>query len=276
MRCAILQLCSGPDVRKNLHNVVDGMRMAQQQGAHVVALPENVMAMHPDGPQAVVEQAQWFLQQLQIAAAQTELWLIAGTLPWPTRPDGVSVPGGRVRAACFVVDAAGKIVGRYDKIHMFDVALNDFTGIYRESERIEPGTEVCVITTPWGILGLSVCYDLRFPELYIRLVQEGAEWITIPSAFTRLTGAAHWNTLVRARAIETQSIVIAANQAGSPYAGRETWGHSLAVSPWGEIWLDLGDGESSSGYQLATVELDFGQVQICRQKMPIAAQRRLL
>ena len=270
LRLALLQCCSGKHADENQSLVLTQMARAAEQGARLMLLPENVMGMHPQGPQVLAGQSSAFLQALQSACARLKLWLVAGALPWLTRPDGAEISEGRVRAACFVIDDQGQIVARYDKIHMFDVQVADTQGAYRESDRMEPGDQVVLVDTPWGRLGLTICYDLRFAELFSALMQAGADFIAVPSAFTQITGAAHWSTLLRARAIENQVYIWAPGQCGSPYPGRFTWGHSMAVDPWGRVIAQAGDEPI-----LLVVEADLNDLGRCRRSMPMSQQRRL-
>ena len=190
-------------------------------------------------------------------------WVFAGTMPLAVRPDKTSIEDGRVRAASLVVDPAGNIVARYDKIHLFDVEVSDTTKVYRESSTFEPGDQPAVVTTPFATVGLSVCYDLRFPKHYLDLTKLGATVIAVPSAFTRPTGAAHFEALMRARAIENATFVIAACQSGDHDSGRQTYGHSMVVSPWGEVIDHL---ENEPG--LLTLELDFTELETIRRQIP--------
>ena len=190
-------------------------------------------------------------------------WVFAGTMPLAVRPDKTSIEDGRVRAASLVVDPAGNIVARYDKIHLFDVEVSDTTKVYRESSTFEPGDRPAVVTTPFATVGLSVCYDLRFPKHYLDLTKLGATVIAVPSAFTRPTGAAHFEALMRARAIENATFVIAACQSGDHDSGRQTYGHSMVVSPWGEVIDHL---ENEPG--LLTLELDFTELETIRRQIP--------
>ncbi|NNM50665.1 MAG: carbon-nitrogen hydrolase family protein [Pseudomonadales bacterium] len=270
LRLALLQCCSGKHAEENQRHVLTQMQLAAEQGAQLMLLQEHVMGMHPQGPQVLASQAADFLAALQSACARLKLWLVAGTLPWLTRPDGGLVPDGRMRAACFVIDDQGQVVARYDKIHMFDVQVDDTQGAYRESDRMEAGDKIVLVDTPWGRLGLTICYDLRFSELFSALTQAGADFIAVPSAFTQVTGAAHWSTLLRARAIENQVYIWASGQCGSPYPGRFTWGHSLAVDPWGRVVAQAGEEPV-----LLKVDTDLSELVRCRRSMPMSQQRRL-
>jgi nitrilase len=242
--------------------------MAAQAGAKLVVLPENfaIMGMkeqdkvkirEPDGRGPIQD----FLAE---QAARNRLWLVGGTIPLAAEaPD-------KVRAACLVYDARGERVARYDKIHLFDVELVSSNERYAESETIEHGEQAVVIDTPVGRLGLAICYDLRFPELFRKLQQDGAQIFTLPSAFTAITGRAHWEPMLRSRAIENLSYLIASAQGGYHLNGRETHGHSMIVDPWGAV-LDV----LPSGSGVVIAEIDLGAVSRTRRHFPALSHRRL-
>jgi nitrilase len=201
---------------------------------------------------------------LAALAARLGLWIVAGTVPLATPG------GGRVAAASLVYDSAGCVVARYDKIHLFDVDIPARDEIYRESSTVAPGSSPQVIDTPAGRLGLAVCYDVRFPELFRELARRGAQWFVLPSAFTVPTGRAHWETLLRARAIENLAFMVAAAQSGTHASGRETWGDSLVVDYWGAVLARLPAGE---GVVTAALELDAQA--LARSQFPALQHRRL-
>jgi len=176
----------------------------------------------------------------------------------------------RVRSACLVFDESGAQIARYDKIHLFDVIVNDEQSEYSESRSYEPGVDIVSVDTSVGNLGLSICYDMRFPELYRALFQRGAELVTVPAAFTKVTGEAHWESLLRARAIENQCYVIAAGQGGRHSQTRETWGHSMIIDPWGTVLAMVEEGEG-----VATAEINLEFVRNVRARMPIREQQKL-
>ncbi|ERI51616.1 hypothetical protein N878_22025, partial [Pseudomonas sp. EGD-AK9] len=207
------------------------------------------------------------LPWLQRAARDLKLWIVAGTLPLP--PD--EAPEAKPHACSLLIDDAGQRVARYDKLHLFDVEVADNRGSYRESDDFAHGQRIVVADTPVGRLGLSVCYDLRFPELYGALRQAGAELISAPSAFTAVTGAAHWQVLVRARAIETQCYVLAAGQGGEHPGPRQTFGHSAIVDPWGRVLA-----EQDQGQAVLLASRDGAEQAAIRQRMPVQAHRRIL
>jgi len=264
---AAIQMVSGDDVAANLARARALLARAAEAGAAVAVLPENFALLAADervklghaepaggGPLTA------FLRE---EAARLGLWLVGGTLPYATNDPA------RVRAACLLVDDAGGVRARYDKIHLFDVQLSRDEG-YRESATIEPGSEPVVAETPFGPVGLAVCYDLRFPELFRLLADRGAEWIAAPSAFTRTTGAAHWEVLVRARAIEDQVAVVAPDQGGTHPGERQTFGHTLVADPWGTVLDRVERGEG-----VALGALDRDRLAAVRRQLPARSHRRL-
>ena len=199
------------------------------------------------------------------AARDLRLWIVAGTLPLPP----LDRPEAKAHACSLLVDEHGEQVARYDKLHLFDVDVADNRGRYRESDDYAHGARVVVADTPVGRLGLSVCYDLRFPELYSALRAAGAELISAPAAFTAVTGAAHWDVLIRARAIETQCYVLAAAQGGTHPGPRETHGHAAIVDPWGRIVAQQASGEA-----VLLAPRDSSEQASIRARMPVASHRR--
>ncbi len=233
MKLAALQMTSGPDVAANLEQARGLLEAAAARGARLAVLPENFSFMGlKDADKRAVAEADGsgpVQEFLAASARRLGLWIVGGTVPLRAGADG------RVAAASLVYDADGRRVGRYDKIHLFDVDLPERAESYRESAHVAPGAQAVVIDTPVGRLGLSVCYDVRFPELYRQLSAQGAQLLAIPSAFTTPTGRAHWETLLRARAIENLCYVIAPAQSGFHPSGRETYGDSMIVDFWGRI-----------------------------------------
>lgn len=279
-KVAVVQLVSGARVQDNLDAAARQIRAATEAGASLVLLPENfaVLDAGPLPEFAEVEgQADSLLQGFLSAQAQAHgITLVGGTIPLITRPwqqgegEPVHLSDGRVRPASLVYGPDGSLLARYDKIHLFDVQVEDKQAQYSESLRFEPGDELVCVDTPVGRLGLTICYDLRFPELYQSLRNQGAQLLTVPSAFTQVTGAAHWEVLLRARAIENQCFVLAANQGGVHNAMRETYGHSMIVDPWGTV---LARHEKGEGFALA--EIDLVYLDRVRSRMPVQAHRRL-
>ena len=246
-RLACVQVQAGNDLAENVAVAADVARAARAAKADFIALPECVSMMEL-GRRNVLAGARGeddhpALAAFRALADELGVWLLAGTLT-------IRLAGDRVANRCFLIDDAGRITARYDKIHMFDVDLEGGES-YRESETYRPGTEAVLAETPWGLLGMTVCYDVRFPGLYRELAQAGATLLAVPSAFTRPTGRAHWEVLLRARAIENGAFVFAPAQCGEHPRGRTTWGHSLIVDPWGEV---LADGGETPGFVAADID----------------------
>ncbi|MGL5391170.1 MAG: carbon-nitrogen hydrolase family protein [Shewanella sp.] len=202
-------------------------------------------------------------QALSALAAQHRVYLVAGTIP-------ILAADGRLHSRCYLFDDKGATLGHYDKLHLFDVDVADATARYRESDTFCPGDHISVIPTPFGNIGLAICYDLRFPDLFRALRLAGAEIIALPAAFTKVTGAAHWQVLLQARAIENQCVLLAAAQWGAHHQGsRETWGQSMVVGPWGEIIA-----ERPTGVGWLHAEVSITSVHEVRQRMPLAQHNR--
>jgi deaminated glutathione amidase len=267
-RVAAIQMTSSADVAGNLASARALLRGARAQDAAVAVLPENFafMGRSEAARLAVAEEAgsgpiQDFLAG---AASQLGLWIVAGTIP-------VRLPGEeRVAAASLVFDAQGRQVARYDKIHLFDVDVPGKLESHRESKGVRPGLQPVVVDTPVGRLGLAVCYDVRFPELFRLLLDQGAEWFSLPSAFTVPTGRAHWELLLRARAVENLCYLVAPAQSGFHENGRETHGDSMIVEPWGRVVARLPRGTG-----VITAELDMVRQRRLRQDFPAVEHRRL-
>lgn len=267
IRIATLQMVSTPEVAANLATAAKLLAKAAERGAKLAVLPENFALMGRR------ESDKWAVQEIEGAgpiqtflaeqAARHRLWLVGGTIPLRTPSDNQ-----RVRAACLLFDDQGHQVARYDKVHLFDVQVVDSDERYAESATIEPGDRYVVAETPFGRLGLAVCYDLRFPEQFRAMSEQGMDLLALPAAFTAATGAAHWEILLRARAIENQCYVIAAAQGGWHGNGRETFGDSLIVDPWGLI-LD----RFSSGPGMALAKLDRAFLTNIRQQFPVLEHR---
>lgn len=264
---AAIQMVSGPQVAENLAAAAERLAQAADRGAQLAVLPENFALMgRRERDKLAVREAegagpiQDFLAE---QAARHRLWLVGGTIPLPA-------PGEehRVRAACLLYDEHGQQVARYDKVHLFDVQVVGSAERYAESATIAPGNRYVVADTPWGRLGLAVCYDLRFPEQFRALADQGMEILALPAAFTAATGAAHWEILLRARAIENQCYVIAAAQGGVHANGRETFGDSLVIDPWGLILDRLAWGPG-----VALARIDRGFLEEIRQQFPALTHR---
>lgn len=269
MKVAVIQMVSCSAVGPNLMAAKLLVQKAADEGAKLIVLPENFALVGKDledvvlikeefGPEG---RLQHFVANL---AKRNQVWIVGGTLPI------ACAHPHQVRSASIVWNEQGQVVGRYDKIHMFDVFLAGSGEHYEESKVYERGSEVVVVPTPFGKLGLSICYDLRFPELYYAMREKGAEIFTVPSAFTSATGRAHWTPLLQARAIENQAYILAANQGGIHDNGRATYGHSMIVGPWGNV---LSQQESGIGYAIA--EIDLLRLQILREDFPVWSHRQL-
>ena len=265
---AAVQMTSGADRDANLATAARLLREAAVRGACVAVLPENfsLMAQRDADRRALAEAdgagpVQDFLARI---ARELNLWIVAGSVPL------ANAPGERVSQACLAYDASGARVARYDKIHLFDVDIPERGESYRESAHMAPGSKVVVLDTPAGRLGLSICYDLRFPELYRQLAATGAQWFVVPAAFTVPTGEAHWEPLLRARAIENLCYVVASGQWGEHPNGRRTYGHSLVVDYWGRVLAELPAGEG-----VVTGVFDLGAQAEARRNFPALTHRVL-
>lgn len=272
---AVLQMRSAADVAANLAVVADAMQEAAERGVQLLVLPENFafMGARAVDKLAVAESPDGGPIQRRCSELAREhgIWLIAGSIPLrESSESSASAAPARTIAACIVYDAQGRTSARYDKAHLFDVELAEGRS-YRESATIAPGTAEATVCEGAGARGgLSVCYDLRFPELYRRQAREGALWLSVPSAFTEATGRDHWAPLLAARAIENQCFVLAPNQCGTHADGRATWGHSRILGPWGELLAECSDAVG-----LAVAELDFAAQAELRRRFPALAHRRI-
>jgi len=269
MSLSVIQMASQADVQSNLKTARRLLEQAAEQGARLAVLPENFAAMGHADPLALgraeAQGAGPILPWLRQAARDLGLWIVAGTLPLP--PDGE--PDAKPRACSLLVDERGQRVARYDKLHLFEADVADSRGRYRESDHYAPGQRLVVADTPLGRLGMTVCYDLRFAELYLALRAAGAELISMPSAFTLTTGAAHWQSLIRARAIETQCYMLAAAQGGEHPEGRITYGHSSIVDCWGRMLC-----EQPTGDAVLSASRDVAEQAAIRQRMRVLSHRR--
>jgi len=266
---ACIQMASGPAVGANLLEAERLIGMAADRGAELVVLPENFAIMgKEESDQVAVRESdeggpiQDFLSQ---QALKQGIWLVGGTVPMVAKADN------KIRAACLLYDDQGVRAARYDKIHLFDVSLVDSDESYAESEAIESGDQAVVVDTPFGKLGLAVCYDLRFPELFRTMLDQGMDIIAMPSAFTAITGKAHWSILVRARAIENLCYVLAAGQGGYHVNGRQTYGHSMIVDPWGQVMNELANGSG-----LVCADIDLERLNNIRRTFPALEHRNIV
>ncbi len=266
-RVAAIQMASGTNVNANLHETSKFITEAANMGAKLIILPENfaLMAKHSQETLDICEPygkgpLQKFLEQ---QASRHHIWLLGGTIPLAANDSQ------KVRSACLLFNDQGQCVARYDKMHLFDVVAG-INECYQESDYIEPGQQIVVADTPFGKLGLAICYDLRFPELFRCMIDQGADLICLPAAFTATTGKAHWECLLRARAIENTCYLVTSNQGGYHVNGRETYGHSMIIDGWGTTLTGLAHG---SGVICADLDLD----QQCelRRKFPTIHHRKI-
>lgn len=265
---AAVQMTTGPDPDANLLEAERLISAAADAGAGLVVLPENFAFMGKDERDVLGLRERDGKGRLQSFLSQTAgrygVWLVGGTIPL------LAADAARARAACLVFNERGERVGRYDKMHLFDVDVPGADERYRESATIEQGDGILVLDSPFGRLGIAVCYDLRFPEMFRQMLDSGVELIAVPAAFTATTGEAHWEILVRARAIENQAYLVAAAQGGRHSNGRETHGHSMILDPWGKVLAQLPKGNSCI---CSGLDRDF-QISV-RSNFPAIRHRRL-
>ncbi|MBV9570085.1 MAG: carbon-nitrogen hydrolase family protein [Alphaproteobacteria bacterium] len=258
-RAACVQLCSSDSLEDNVRTVSELIREAKSKGAEFVATPENTTLMAADGgaklDRSFSEERDPALPGFRTLAEDLGIWLLIGSLP-------IKVSDSKTANRSFLLDPKGRIAARYDKIFLFDVDLPNGES-YRESNTVVGGEKAVTGELPWGRMGLSICYDLRFPQLYRKLAQAGSSFLAVPSAFTETTGKAHWHVLLRARAIENGTFVIAPAQGGTHANGRRTYGHSLIVSPWGDILA-----EAATEPCVITADIDTAEVEAARARVP--------
>jgi len=268
---ACVQTTSGRDIAANVATASKWVRAARKAGADFILLPETVNIMEPKGAllldKVAADGGDAGLRAFRALARDVGAWLLAGSLVVPadktgTRRGAAKAAKRMVANRSLLIDPRGSVKARYDKIHMFDVDLGKGE-VYRESKRYAAGAKAVTAKLPWGRLGMTVCYDLRFPHLYRALAQRGADFLSVPSAFTRPSGSAHWHVLLRARAIENGCFVFAPAQCCVHEGGRRTFGHSLIVDPWGAV---LADGGDAPGFVAATVEPE--RVVEARKRIP--------
>ncbi|TCS40101.1 carbon-nitrogen hydrolase family protein [Reinekea marinisedimentorum] len=267
IRMLFIQMTSGANLQQNLDKVASELAQQAPGSVDMVIVPEMFALFGSKEQRALAEQETTFngpvgsvIRQL---AVEHGVWIVAGSVP-------AMASASNPMARCHVVDAEGELVASYDKIHLFDANVTDKQGAYRESDDYSAGSEVVCFDSPWGRLGLAICYDLRFPELFRQLAEQGAELVIVPAAFTYVTGKAHWEVLCRARAIENGLFIAAVNQAGQHDAKRQTWGHSMLVTPWGEF-ESLAD---SAGSKVFTADLS--KIEQARTALPVHQHRKLL
>lgn len=260
-KVAAIQMCSSHHVDENLTTAAALIAEAAKNQAKLIVLPEMFAVMGKTTADKVSVKEEYgagkIQQFLSTQATVHQIWIVGGTIPIACENQN------KVRAASIVYDHHGNAVARYDKIHLFDVTLSK-TESYRESDTTEPGSDIVVIDTPVGKLGLSVCYDIRFPELFTQLVKKGAEIIAIPAAFTVKTGEAHWQLLARSRAVENFCYVIGAAQGGTHSNGRKTYGHSIIIEPWGSVVQEI----TKTGNAIAYADIELKKLHEIRAAIP--------
>jgi deaminated glutathione amidase len=258
-KAACVQVNSSSDMDQNIQIACDMIRDAHNQGAELICMPENVCMMEFGGENVIAksfpQEEHPGLKAFQDMAVETKAWILVGSL-------AIRLKNNKVANRSFLLNSEGEIAGQYDKIHLFDVDL-DGGESYRESNTFDGGDTAVLATTPWGGLGMTICYDVRFPHIFRAYAQSGANILTVPAAFTKPTGRAHWNVLLRARAIETGCYVIAPAQCGTHKGGRETYGHSLIINPWGEVLCEGGDDP-----MIIMADINIDDVTKTRQKVP--------
>ncbi len=273
MRIAVIQMVSQSDVLANIEAAEQLIELAVKKDADCVVLPENfaVFGRGNMRSEAELEHKGWgpILPFLSRVSKELRIWLIGGTIPFVQSLAGKAAELEKVYTSVPVFNPDGELVSRYDKIHLFDAGVDDEIGSYNESRNIQPGDTPIVFETPWGPVGIAVCYDLRFPEYFRLLVERGAKLIIVPSAFTHMTGRDHWIPLIQARAIENQVFIVAANQGGWHDELRRTWGHSCIVGPWGNCIAGVEEGEA-----VVVATINFDEQDELRQKMPVLRHRK--
>lgn len=268
LKVAAIQMTSTCDVISNLDHAEKAIQSAAAQGAQLIVLPEEFALFARHGEMRLAEKEIFGNGRIQDClsdiAHKNKIWLVGGTIPIATDDPK------KVIASCLVWNDQGACVARYNKIHLFDVQVDDKHGQYCESNYTQAGDDVVVVTTPWGRLGLAVCYDLRFPELFRAMQQQGMDMLAVPAAFTAATGRVHWQVLLQARAIENLCYVIASGQCGLHENGRETFGHSMVIAPWGNIIAEL-----DSTPDVLISELDLNTLPELRNRFPALNHRRI-
>jgi nitrilase len=270
LRVGVVQCTSGPDLERNLANATQLVEQAVNQGAKFVLFPENFALMCPNRNDTFAKAqdlkgpvARWLAGE----SKRHGIWILAGSLPLKPRNKG----SRKLTNTSLLFNAKGRLAARYDKIHLFDVLVKGDRA-YEESKTFAPGKTMELVRTPWGRLGLTICYDIRFPELYRKLSSAGAEMIAIPAAFAQKTGEVHWDVLTRARAIENLAYVLAPAICGSPYEGRRCYGHARIVDPWGHVIAERPDAD---GPGVVMADLDFDRVHAILKDFPTLEHRKI-
>ena len=268
---SVVQMNSQNDIEANFSVIESLIQQSKADGASLIVFPENFVCFAAGKQRETAARFEEIQKRLENLAHHYQIWIVAGTLPCPFRPDGSIIADGRVRTVSLCISPEGT-EARYDKIHLFDVQVGDAVGGYQESQFFEPGSDVVVAKTPFGQIGLMVCYDLRFPELALTLRAQGANILTAPAAFTYTTGQMHWQLLLQARAMDSQCHVLGAAQQGWHGEKRQTWGHAGATNSRGQI-LAITDAK---GAQLMTVPFDLNEQRSIRESMPLMQHRKLM
>ena len=268
---SVVQMNSQDDIETNFTVIESLIQQSKAQDAELIVFPENFVCFAAGKQRETAAQFEAIQQRLEQLAHRYQIWIVAGTLPCPFRPDGSIIQDGRVRTVSLCISPE-KTEARYDKIHLFDVQVSDAVGGYQESRFFEPGDEVVVAKTPFGNIGLMVCYDLRFPELSLMLRTKGANILTAPAAFTYTTGKLHWQLLLQARAVDSQCYVLGAAQQGWHGEQRQTWGHAGITDSRGQLLQMIG----TEGHGLITNAFDLDEQNSIRLSMPLMQHRRLI
>ncbi|MDH0565352.1 carbon-nitrogen hydrolase family protein [Acinetobacter courvalinii] len=268
---SVVQMNSQNDIEANFVVIESLIQQSKAQAAELIVFPENFVCFAAGKQRETAAQFESIQQRLEQLAHRYQIWIIAGTLPCPFRPDGSIIQDGRVRTVSLCISPEGT-EARYDKIHLFDVQVSDAVGGYQESKFFEPGDQVIVAKTPFGNIGLMVCYDLRFPELALTLRQQGANMLTAPAAFTYTTGQMHWQLLLQARAMDSQCYVLGAAQQGWHGEKRQTWGHAGITNSRGQLLQMI----ETEGHGLITSAFDLEEQNAIRASMPLMQHRKLI
>ncbi|ENX32552.1 hypothetical protein F889_03335 [Acinetobacter colistiniresistens] len=268
---SVAQMNSQNDIEANFDVIESLLQQSKAQGAELIVFPENFVCFAAGKQRETAAQFELIQARLEQLAHRHQIWIIAGTLPCPFRPDGSVIQDGRVRTVSLCISPEGT-EARYDKIHLFDVQVGDAVGGYQESKFFEPGDQVVVAKTPFGNIGLMVCYDLRFPELALTLRQQGANILTAPAAFTYTTGQLHWQLLLQARAMDSQCYVLGAAQQGWHGEQRQTWGHAAITDSRGQLLQSI----DREGHGLISSNFDLAEQNQVRQAMPLMQHRTII
>ncbi|MCH7311965.1 carbon-nitrogen hydrolase family protein [Acinetobacter sp. ANC 4805] len=268
---SVAQMNSQNDIEANFLVIESLIQQSKAQAAELIVFPENFVCFAAGKQRETAAQFESIQQRLEQLAHRYQIWIIAGTLPCPFRPDGSIIDDGRVRTVSLCISPE-RTEARYDKIHLFDVQVGDAVGGYQESKFFEAGDKVAVAKTPFGNIGLMVCYDLRFPELALMLRQQGANILTAPAAFTYTTGQLHWQLLLQARAMDSQCYVLGAAQQGWHGEQRQTWGHAGITDSRGQLLKMI----NTEGHGLMTCSFDLAEQNAIRLAMPLMQHRKLI